>query len=342
MSREYNQFSETQSQVNEHAIELIKKGLDNDCSARVLGPYTIVEYGCAGGKNSLKPLHALIEGVWRVICSEHEISIILSDLPNNDFNVPMKVINDDRVFQENKDRVFVTFRGQSFYERVVPSCTVDFGYSLISTHFLSKIPTTISRIDPRDEKVRQQWSDQAAKDWKTFLQQRAREIKPLGHLVVVGTGYDPSSNKPPRHLFRQYSQIYEQMIKEGKLTQEEVDNTMLPFYARSLDEIRKGIEEVNMFHIDSLELKRSPCIYYEKYMANGKNDVKQFAFHIRESIRVVFQEALKASFSNSRSNEEKQKLVDEVMLRIEELVTKQPENFKMDLEMFYLLITRKN
>ena len=77
--------------------------------------------------------------------------------------------------------VFVGVCGTSFYEQCFPSQTIDFGFSSMSVHCLSKKPCdledSISYSGGSSDLVKP-FKEQAAADWELFLLQRAAELKP--------------------------------------------------------------------------------------------------------------------------------------------------------------------
>jgi hypothetical protein len=86
--------------------------------------------------------------------------------------------------------------GRSFYEQLFPTGTVALGWSATAAVWLRSTPCELpghlfSFTATGDERAT--WRAAAAGDWRTFLSQRARELRVGGGLVVslpvAGSGY---------------------------------------------------------------------------------------------------------------------------------------------------------
>jgi hypothetical protein len=83
--------------------------------------------------------------------------------------------------------------GRSFFQNVLPSNSVNFGWCAYAAQWLSCIPAvTVNHLwfGRLNASARSIYEQQAAQDWETFLTLRAKELRPGGRLVVVfpGTG----------------------------------------------------------------------------------------------------------------------------------------------------------
>lgn len=85
--------------------------------------------------------------------------------------------------------VFVEACGVGFHNQCYPSSSVDFGVSFTAMHWLSRFPSSMRGDEqmhaarcvtpPEPERL------QAATDWRSILQARARELVPGGRFVCV-------------------------------------------------------------------------------------------------------------------------------------------------------------
>lgn len=346
MTKDYNQFSDSQASVNLYLPEYINTAFQN-APQTLISPYTIVEYGCSGGKNSLLPLRNIFEKAWSTYGEKEKINVILSDLPSNDFGITMSTINSDSYLNSVKDRINIKCQGCSFYEQVVPSSSVDFGYSLVSAHFLSKIPGPRIQEDdlctsprPFDEKVKEMWHTQAANDWAKFLELRAEELKPNGKLFVAALGHDQS--KAPLLRLALSRNIFIEMVKEGHLTHYEVDHMVAGVYSRSKEEVMNGFERVGKFNVDALEIHTTPCPYYEKFIVQGNNDVNQFAFYVKEATKAVSYENLLSTLLETRPRDKAENILEIFFSKLEKQYKQDPEKYQMKITMFYVLATKKS
>jgi hypothetical protein len=82
---------------------------------------------------------------------------------------------------------------RSFYGNVLPDYHVNLGWSSYAAMWLSAVPLTIpDHFIPMRATgaVRAAFERQAAKNWEAFLAARARELRPVGSLVIVLAGRD--------------------------------------------------------------------------------------------------------------------------------------------------------
>jgi hypothetical protein len=138
--------------------------------------FFIVDYGCSQGVNSFVAVKAIIEAVtqkYGTAVVKH-ICAVLNDLPTNDWSA---------LFQTIARSPFNSLAsGKSFYEQILPSNTVQFGYTSTALHWLSKKPFNLSQhcsslAGQSTKEEMKMWSAQAAEDYKTFLQHRSNELK---------------------------------------------------------------------------------------------------------------------------------------------------------------------
>ena len=87
---------------------------------------------------------------------------------------------------------FASAVGRSFYTQILPSNSVNLGWSSWAIQWLSRIPAPIPDhvqvAYSSDEAVRAAYAKQAAHDWHEFIAFRGRELCPGGRLVVMTMG----------------------------------------------------------------------------------------------------------------------------------------------------------
>lgn len=173
----YNLNSTPQLVAIQKSLIYIERAVkEHKASFSLTDIFFIVDYGCSHGANSLVAIQAIIEvikqkygeGILSQICA------IFNDLPTNDWSA---------VFETIAKSSFISLAsGKSFYEQILPSNTVQFGYTSTAIHWLSKKPCNLQRHcfvlagQSTDEELTT-WKKQAAQDYKTFLQHRSYELK---------------------------------------------------------------------------------------------------------------------------------------------------------------------
>ena len=158
-------------------------------------PIVIADYGAANGHNSLKPMSAAIAVLRRRTRHDHAILVAHTDVPDNDFTALFRTLDDDPDSYLHQDTAsFASAIGRSFYGQILPSKTVNLGWSSWATQWLSRIPCEfddhVHVAYSDDDAARAAYADQAALDWHNFVAFRGRELAPDGRLVVLTMAVD--------------------------------------------------------------------------------------------------------------------------------------------------------
>src|ERR1700743_662343 len=110
-------------------------------------------------------------------------------MPSNDFAALFETLQSDpQSYLHADEHVFAYGVGRSFYERLFPSSHVALGWSSITVHWLSAVPTALSGqiFSPLGSpEERTAYAARAADDWRRFLEHRFAELLPGGQLVIV-------------------------------------------------------------------------------------------------------------------------------------------------------------
>lgn len=184
MSSSYNEMGVFQGnlilQLNEERIPQLLASIDKN-EIMSVDPFVVVDYGCAGGKNSLPFIETIVCYIHSMNCNKR-IEIFLNDLPENDFRIPLKLL--DKHFR-GKENVFVYGVGKSFYRQVVADKKVNLMFAFICLQWINKIicpfkdEFIVTALHP-DETVRKLWEKQAKTDLSLFLELRKEELKKGG------------------------------------------------------------------------------------------------------------------------------------------------------------------
>ncbi|KAJ7331664.1 hypothetical protein OS493_019257 [Desmophyllum pertusum] len=121
-------------------------------------------------------------------------------------------------------------------------------------------------------------------------------------------------------------------------TENEFHNTTFAYYVRTENEFRKPFESKDSpvrkagLSLISVETKVVLCPYKEKWLKNG-GDPKEHAHWYIPAIRAWSNTTFASGLSDSRSSEEKERIVDELFQRYENEVAKCPEDHGLTLSM---------
>lgn len=153
-------------------------------------PIVIVDYGAATGHNSLLPIGAAITVLRTRTTAEHSVLVTHTDIPDNDFTAMFRTLTDDPDSYLQRDSAsFASAVGRSFYAQILPSNSVNLGWSSWAVQWLSRVPAAVPDhvhvSGTADDSVRAAYARQAAHDWHEFIAFRGRELCPGGRLVVM-------------------------------------------------------------------------------------------------------------------------------------------------------------
>ncbi|HYV89575.1 MAG TPA: SAM-dependent methyltransferase, partial [Candidatus Polarisedimenticolia bacterium] len=110
----YNRNSRVQAGGLRPAIPLLEEAARTVSLAAGNEPVVIADYGVASGHNSMAPMSAAIAVLRRRIAGERAISVIHTDVPDNDFAVLFRAIeNDPDSYRRGTEAVFSAAVGRS-------------------------------------------------------------------------------------------------------------------------------------------------------------------------------------------------------------------------------------
>ncbi|XP_037416931.1 anthranilate O-methyltransferase 3-like [Triticum dicoccoides] len=222
----------------------------------------IADLGCSFGPNSLSLVLVAVEAI-HGYCLQFqqappELCVFLNDLPDNDFNTVVKSLV---TLRRINDPVVVTgVAPGSFYERLFTSSSVHLVCSSSSLHWLSKVSEVLRRNQipayyindhARREKlpmVLEAYAQQLRKDFRHFLELRAKELVTGGQMVVSIIGRH-SDGIAPFHIWDILAQVLSIMASEGVIDKAKFDSFYVPVYGPSKDDLREIIQEEGSFSI---------------------------------------------------------------------------------------------
>jgi hypothetical protein len=114
----YNRSSRVQAAGLSPAVPLIEEAARLVPLETGSGPIVIADYGASAGHNSLGPLAATIDLLRQRVGPEREISIVHTDLPDNDFAALFQtLVNDPDSYLRLDPNVFASAVGNHFTNR---------------------------------------------------------------------------------------------------------------------------------------------------------------------------------------------------------------------------------
>eukprot|EP00741_Cyanophora_paradoxa_P004362 tig00000796_g4233.t1 len=330
----YNEHSTSQGGNVAASIPIIKQvvGL---LPVPAAGPVTFVDYGASQGKNSVHLMRAAVE----TFREKHNnpINVVMEDLPTNDWNSAMAVMEEDPQTYARMPGVFLSCVGRSFYEDVAAPASVNFGVCATSIHWLSSPPLAgrgASRLAQAaltpDELAA--YRARAAEDWKLFLAKRATELAPGGKFVVISIANDgsPDWRATAEGLWDAAAQ---EMVQEGKLAPEEYAAMCPPWWTRSREEFEAPFSagEFPGLRLDVLSMRRVPDQVWPKAAAAAaaageEASMAHYAAPAVGALRVISESFLEGALK-ARPAAERKALLDDLYGRVRAAVARLPGPF---------------
>jgi SAM dependent carboxyl methyltransferase len=233
---EYNRNSSVQAAGMSQAIPLFQHSAERVLLAPAPEPVVIADYGSSEGRNSLASITAAIRALRSRAGPGRAISVVHTDLPNNDFAALFRTLSDSPDSYVRGGAIFPSAIGQSFYEQILPSNSVTLGWSSWAVQWLSRTPAPIpDHVYPdatTDAVTRTAYDNQAADDWRTFLTHRDRELRDGGRLVVMTMASIDDGDFGLRPLMRAMIDVLTGLVKEGFISDDERRLMAIPIVGR--------------------------------------------------------------------------------------------------------------
>jgi indole-3-acetate O-methyltransferase len=247
MTRSYNRDSRTQHEDFIHSLGTLLECIDATVAEGVKR-YSIIDYGCSLGANSVLAMKRLIEYLHERK-SINSFSAYHNDLPTNDFNALLKNLSSSTHDYRHISgcQVFIQLVPTSFFQQIVPEQWVDLGFSVAAVHWLNRIPVSDYKngvfLSDVNQQARADLLAQAATDLRLFAKGRSKEIKPGGLLFIVGLAskVDPVGCREvsTAGLFVVVKKVLTGLVADRLLSQEALDNFVFPVVPRAEEEFLK-------------------------------------------------------------------------------------------------------
>jgi salicylate 1-O-methyltransferase len=271
----------------EHAAEVVP-------IPRSPRPVVIADYGASTGHNSLLPISAAIAVLRRRTRPEHSILVTHTDVPENDFTALFGTLTDDPDSYLKKDgATFASAVGRSFYSQILPSNSVNIGWSSWAIQWLAKVPASVPDhvhvSYSADEAVRTAYARQAARDWHEFVAFRGRELAPGGQLVVLTMALSDDGEFGYRPLLSAMVDTLEAMATDNWLTADEVASMSIATVGRRAKDFVAPFAPSGRFErlsVAHLEVFDAEDRFWNQYRIDGKAKAfgEQWAAFSRASV----------------------------------------------------------
>jgi hypothetical protein len=271
------------------------------------------------------------------------ISVVHTDLPENDFAALFTTLRDDpHSYLRTDTDVFSFASGRSFYEQLFPSASVSLGWTSITVHWLSAAPTAIRRhiFSPLAAAgERAAYANRASRDWTQFLSHRSAELVSGGGLVVVGSGADSAGRSGAEGLLDLANDVLVGMVDDGRLALEEYERMVIPTYYRTREEFLAGLSAAPLaetFELESCSESALSDPLWAEFQRTG--DLDTYASAMSDFTRAFTEPSL---FGPVATRGPLQATADEFYGRLTETIKDHPEQAASDWHLVLLSIRKR-
>ncbi|KAL3730760.1 hypothetical protein ACJRO7_027743 [Eucalyptus globulus] len=312
----YAQNSFVQKQVMSRAKPVLQESLRELYLDSFPECLKLADLGCSSGPNTLLLLREIINSI-DATCKqlnkkEPMFQMFLNDLFHNDFNTVFRLI--PRFYQElRKEKggyfgpCFIAAMPGNFYGRLFPDHSLHFIHSSYSVHWRSQVPANLvsefesslnkghiylARASPKS--VHEAYLDLFMRDMTLFLKSRSEELVPGGRMMFTMIGRDMSVNLPEdqvANLWELLGMTISDMVQEGLIEEEKLDDFNLPFYMPTPEEVRHLIQEEGSFHVTRFETFK---VHWDAEM--GDSNLRVRGKYVAANIRAVSESILATHF----------------------------------------------
>ena len=324
------------------AIKLFEEAANSVPLPKPPQPIVIADYGASTGHNSLLPIGAAIAVVRKRTRPEHSVLVAHTDIADNDFTVLFQTVEDDPDSYLKKDAAsFASAVGRSFYTQILPSNSVNLGWSSWAIQWLGRIPAPVPDhllvVYSGDENVKAAYAKQAAFDWHEFVAFRGRELCPGGRLVVLTTATAENGEFGHRPLFGSMHAELADLVAQGFMTEDEMHRMCVPIVSRRASDFLAPFAPKGRFEqleIDHLEVFDAEDRFWTQYQVDHDAEAfgAQWAAFARASVFPTMAAALAGGRADPRSAEFMNRLEAGVAARM----AAEPEEMQIPLAQLVL------
>ncbi|KUI03003.1 SAM-dependent methyltransferase [Mycobacterium sp. IS-3022] len=343
-SGSYTAGSRLQAAGLQAAIKLFEEAAAAVPVPRLPQPFVIADYGASTGHNSLLPICAAIAVLRKRTRTDHSTLVVHTDVPENDFTALFRTLAEDPDTYLSKDAAtFASAIGRSFYSQIMPSSSVNLGWSSWAVHWLSRVPAPIPDhvhvAYSRDESVRAAYARQAAQDWQEFIAFRGRELRRGGRLVVMTTAVDDDGESGYRPVLGALVDTIDELAADRLLSTDEVYRMGIPIVGRSESDFLAPFAPKGRFEqleIEHLEVFDAGDRFWQQYQVDGNADAfgAQWASFCRAAVFPTLVSALDGG-TEPRSAE----IFDRLEAGVAARLAAAPE--KTQIPMAHLVLTKR-
>lgn len=339
-SATYTQSSRLQAAGLLPAVALFERAAAQVSLPKPPQPVVIADFGAATGHNSLRPITAAIDVLRGRTRHDHAILVAHTDVPENDFTALFRTLDEDPDSYLQKDAaVFASAIGRSFYGQILPTSTVNLGWSSWAVQWLSRVPEGAPELVDHLQVAysgvkgaRAAYARQAAKDWTDFVAFRGRELAPNGRLVVLTMAVDEEGQFGYRAMNDALVEAVLDQVRQGLLREEEWRRMTIPVVARSEADLRAPFAPSGWFEgttIEHLDMFNAPDRFWARYQADG--DAEAFGAQWAAFARAALLPTMAAALDDGPKDPRAAEFVERLEAAVAHRLARAPEPMRIPL-----------
>jgi hypothetical protein len=336
-SASYTAASRLQAAGLSGAIKLFEEAANAVPLPKPPQPIVIADYGASTGHNSLLPICAAIAVVRKRTRPEHSVLVAHTDVADNDFSVMFQTLEDDPDSYLKKDAAtFASAIGRSFYTQILPSNSVNLGWSSWAIQWLGRVPTPVVdhlQVDySGDETVKLAYAKQAAFDWHEFVAFRGRELCPGGRVVVLTTAIGDDGEFGHRPLFHSMVAELAELAAQGLVSDDETQRMCIPMVSRRASDFLSPFAPKGRFErveIEHLEVFDAEDRFWTQYRVD--HDAQAFGAQWAAFARASVFPTMAAALDGGRTDPRRVEFMDRFEAGVAARMAAEPEEMQIPL-----------
>jgi hypothetical protein len=305
-------------------------------------PIVIADYGASTGHNSLLPIGAAIAVLRKRTRPEHSVLVAHTDVAQNDFTVLFQTLEGDPDSYLRKDPAsFASAIGRSFYSQILPSNSVNLGWTSWAIQWLGRVPMPVPDhlqvAYSGDDSVKVAYAKQAAHDWHEFVAFRGRELCPGGRLVVLTMAIGDDGEFGYRPLFKSMVDGLAELVAQRLITEDEVRRMCIPTVSRRAADFFTPFAPKGRFErleIEHLEVIDAEDRFWTQYQTD--HDATAFGDKWAAFARASVFPTMSAALDGGRADPRAAEFVNRLQAEVAARMAAEPEAMQIPLAQLVL------
>jgi len=308
----------------------------------------LMDYGAADGGTASEFWEKIINQI-QAKNKSSEITLIGNDLYSNDNQALIKNLS---IQSKNNEFVKTLLCAGSFYDHLVPTGFIDFGFSATAMHWLNKKVESLNDhthvLASSNQNARNDFLKQALFDWNQILEIRSKELKIGGKLLTVNLSRDDqnrylgNNGGKTVNVHDEIHSIWKELLEENHISEAEYQKgTIQNFYKSPKEFISPLIDKDSGAFKNGLRLIKERTVYvdcpYKKKWRENKN-TEEFSIGLMETIRSWSRHSFVSALD--KNNHQNLNPVEMLFNRLTKRISADPENWSLDYVEHHLMMEK--